>query len=219
MGILISVLFASIAAGVSGFTVGKGKPIPVGVTAADLVGLWVGLVGAVVIASQWRGTHSLGADFGARVGGWLDIVGGGLIGVACQFGLLPLLYLPFEAMDKSLSHQLSNPAHTDTGAVHSVGGAIVLVVFLALGAPIVEELFFRGLLLRALLYRLPVPAAIAISALAFGLAHFEAVQFAGLAVFGAVLGWLAWRTARLAPGMAAHAAFNASAVIATVHLR
>ena len=52
----------------------------------------------------------------------------------------------------------------------------------------VEELFFRGLLLRSLLGRTPPPVAIVISALLFGLAHFEAVQFAGLAVFGVVLG-------------------------------
>ena len=53
----------------------------------------------------------------------------------------------------------------------------------------------------------------------FALAHFEAVQFAGLAVFGVVLGVLAWRTGRLAPGIGAHAAFNAAAVIAVVHLK
>ena len=96
---------------------------------------------------------------------------------------------------------------------------VVLIVLLAVGAPIVEELFFRGLFLRALLYRLPVPLAILISGLAFALAHFEALQFPGLAVFGLVLGWLAWRTNRLAPGIAAHSAFNAAAVAAVVHLR
>jgi membrane protease YdiL (CAAX protease family) len=63
----------------------------------------------------------------------------------------------------------------------------------------------------------PAPA-IVITALAFGLAHFEVAQFAGLAVFGAVLGTLAWRTGRLAPGVAAHAAFNAAAVASVVHL-
>ena len=58
-----------------------------------------------------------------------------------------------------------------------------------------------------------------VSALLFGLAHFEAVQFAGLAAFGVVLGVLAWRTGRLTPGIGAHAAFNAAAVVAVVHLR
>ncbi len=91
--------------------------------------------------------------------------------------------------------------------------------FLVVGAPIVEELFFRGLLLRSLLGRTPPPVAIVVSAVLFGLAHFEAVQFAGLAAFGVVLGVLAWRTGRLTPGIGAHAAFNAAAVISVVHLR
>jgi membrane protease YdiL (CAAX protease family) len=89
------------------------------------------------------------------------------------------------------------------------------------GAPLVEELFFRGLLFRALLGRapVPVPVAVVVSALLFALAHFEAVQFAGLAVFGVVLALLAWRTGRLMPGIGAHAAFNLAAVVSVVHLR
>jgi membrane protease YdiL (CAAX protease family) len=82
---------------------------------------------------------------------------------------------------------------------------------------VVEEIFFRGLVLRALLGRLPVPAAVAVSGLAFAFAHFEPVQFAGLAVFGAVLGLLAWWTGRLGPGIAAHAAFNAAALLTLIH--
>ena len=55
------------------------------------------------------------------------------------------------------SHQLSQPARNDSGAAHSVASVAVLVLFLAVGAPIVEELFFRGLLLRSLLGRTPPP--------------------------------------------------------------
>jgi membrane protease YdiL (CAAX protease family) len=55
--------------------------------------------------------------------------------------------------------------------------------------------------------------------LLFGLAHFEVAQFAGLAVFGVVLGVLAWRTSRLMPGIGAHAAFNLVAVLSVIHLR
>jgi membrane protease YdiL (CAAX protease family) len=87
------------------------------------------------------------------------------------------------------------------------------------GAPLVEELFFRGLLFRALLGRTPVPVAVVVSSLLFALAHFEAVQFAGLAVFGVVLALLAWRTGRLMPGIGAHAAFNLAAVVSVVHIR
>ena len=104
----------------------------------------------------------------------------------------------------------------------SLAAALLL---LAVGAPIVEELFFRGLLLRSLraglgpsLPRLAVPLSVVVSAFCFALAHFEAVQFLGLACFGAVLALMAWRWDRLGPSIAAHAAFNASAVLSITHL-
>ncbi|MGH9056575.1 MAG: lysostaphin resistance A-like protein [Acidimicrobiales bacterium] len=181
-------------------------------------GLWIGLAGAVIWASRRSGTGDLGRDFGLRLGRWWDLPLGAAIGLACQYLLVPLLYLPFEQVDRSLAHQLSQPARTDTAAAHGVGMVVVLLLILAVGAPIVEELFFRGLLLRSLLGRTPVPVAIVGSAVLFALAHFELVQFAGLAVFGIVLALLAWRTRRLGPGMAAHAAFNAVAVLSVVHL-
>jgi membrane protease YdiL (CAAX protease family) len=217
-GVVISAIATTIAASIVGYHQGSGAPLPVAVTAADVAGLWVGLVGGVVVAGHKAGTGSLVADFGLRVGGWFDIAGGAAVGVASQYLLIPGLYLPFEALDRHLAHQLAAPANQETGAVHSPLALVVLVAFLAIGAPVVEELFFRGLVLRGLLGRAPTVVAIASSALLFALAHFEAIQFAGLAAFGVVLGVLAWRTGRLAPGMAAHAAFNAVAVAGVVHL-
>jgi membrane protease YdiL (CAAX protease family) len=87
------------------------------------------------------------------------------------------------------------------------------------GAPVVEELFFRGLVLRSLLPLAPAPVAVVASGVLFGLAHWQGVQFPGLAVFGVVLGVLAYRTGRLTPGIGAHAAFNAVAVLSVISLR
>ena len=218
-GLVLSSLGATIAESATGYHSGSSAPIPVAVTVADVLGLWVGLVAGAVIASRLHGHRDLGQDYGWGLGRWWDLPAGAAIGVACQFVLIPLLYLPFEQVNHHLSHELSQPAHRDTGAAHSIGTVTVLVLFLAVGAPLVEELFFRGLLFRALLGRTPVPVAVAVSALLFGLAHFEAVQFAGLAVFGVVLALLAWRTGRLMPGIGAHAAFNLAAVLTVVHVR
>jgi len=91
-------------------------------------------------------------------------------------------------------------------------------VLLAVGAPIVEELFFRGLLQRALLHRFGTVPSIVGSAVFFGLAHFEALQLPALVAFGIVLAVLAHRTGRLGPGMFAHGAFNAVTVL-TLTLR
>ncbi len=208
----------AVATSETGYRSSSGAALPVAVTVAGVVGLWAGLLGAAVHASRTRGSGSLAEDYGLRAGAWWDIPAGAAIGLACQYVLVPALYRPFELFDRSLAHQLSRPAHQEAGAAHGPVAVVVLLLFLAVGAPVVEEVFFRGLLLRSLLGRMTVPAAVVASAVLFGLAHFEALQFAGLAVFGAVLAFLAWRTARLAPGIAAHAAFNAAAVLSVVHL-
>jgi uncharacterized protein len=216
-GLLLSALAVAIADAVTGYNPSSHAPTPVAVTAAGVGGLWVGLVAAVEFASRTRGTSNLAADFGWRIGAWWDIPLGAAVGVFSQYVLVPLVYLPFETVDRSIPHQLSQPARQQTAAAHGSVAVVVVFVFLAVGAPLVEELFFRGLLLRSLLATTRAPIAIVVSALAFALAHFEALQFAGLAVFGLVLALLAWRTRRLAPSIAAHMAFNAVAVVTVLH--
>jgi membrane protease YdiL (CAAX protease family) len=217
--LLLAAVAASVAESVTGYHPSSGAAIPVAVTGADVTGLWVGLAAAAVISSRIRGHGDLGRDYGFGLGRWWDLPMGAAVGLASQYGLIPLLYLPFEHVDRHLSRQLSQPVQHDTAAAHGSGSVAVLLLFLAVGAPIVEELFFRGLVLRALLGRTRVPVAVVVSALLFGLAHFEAAQFAGLAAFGVVLAALAWRTGRLTPGIGAHVAFNTVAVLSVVHLR
>lgn len=218
-GLVVSLVAAGIAESATGYHPSSSGPLPVAVIAANVAGLWVGLAGAAVYASRRHGTGSLASDFGWRPGPWWELPVGAAVGLAAQYVLIPLLYLPFESFDRSLTHQLSEPVQRDTGDAHTVVQAAVLMLFLALGAPLIEELFFRGLLFRALLGRVPVPVAVVLSAVLFALAHFEAVQLAGLAVFGALLAYMAWRTGRLGMSIGAHVAFNAAAVISVVGLR
>ena len=91
-----------------------------------------------------------------------------------------------------------------------------LVLTAVVGAPIVEELFFRGLLLRSLEHRLGAGWAVGGSSVLFGLAHPNDLPAAGvalvmtsLAVLALVLALLVVRTGRLAAAIVAHAAFNA----------
>lgn len=217
-GLIVAAVTAGVAESLTGYSPSSSAPIPLAVSAANLLGLWAGLVGAVLVFSRRWGRGHLSTDFGFRVGAWWDIPLGVAVGVACQYGLVPLLYLPFEQLDRNLAHQLSQPTTRDTGAVHTPGGLAVLLLFLAVGAPLVEELFFRGLLLRSMAASLSAPVAIVVSGILFGLAHFEAVQFAGLAAVGVVFGALAWFTGRLGPSIGAHMAFNTVAVLTAVHL-
>lgn len=217
-GLVLSSLAAGIAEVATHYHASSGSPLPVAVTAADLLGLWIGLVGAAVWWSRTRGSGNLARDFGYRLGAWWDIPAGAALGLACQYGLVPLLYLPFEQGDSNLAHRLSQPTQRAVGAAHTPVTLIVLLLFLAIGAPLVEELFFRGLLLRSLADWASPLVGVVGSGLLFGLAHFEKLQFAGLALFGVILGLVAWRLRRLGPTVAAHMSFNAVAVLASVHL-
>jgi hypothetical protein len=218
VGVVLSAIASNIVANAVGYRIGSSAPIPVVVTAVDVGALWVGLVGAAVVWARHRGSGSIVEAYGYRIGAWWDVPVGVALGLACQFGLVPLLYLPLEQLDHNLAHQLSRPAQQETGAAHTGPAVVALLIVIALGAPLVEELFFRGLLLRSLSGWLGPVAGVFGSGILFGLAHLELVQFVGLAAFGCVLAALAWRTGRLGPTIAAHVSFNAAAVATTVHL-
>jgi membrane protease YdiL (CAAX protease family) len=192
-----------------------GHDTGVGVLLAFDAGQWAGLVGAVHLATTRKGSGSVVEDFGLRIR-LSDAPLGLAVGAVSQFALVPLLYLPLRLLAPDRARELSKPAKQLFDGVHGAQLAL-LVLLVVIGAPIVEELFFRGLLLRALRRRYgPVPA-IALSAALFGLAHFEPLQTIALAAFGAVLGWLAERSGRLGPGIFAHCAFNLATVVVLTH--
>jgi hypothetical protein len=191
---------------------------------STLAGVWVGFFGAPWLASRRQGTRNLVADLGLRFR-WVDLWGIG-IGVAAQI-VIALLYAPF----RQHIHNFDAPTHKLTGGAHGAGFVVVALATVIL-APFMEELFFRGLLFRAL-NRLFTPdasatprgrtvavvAAVVVDGLLFGLAHGEWVQFAGLALFGVVLAAISYRTGRLGMNMVSHASFNLVAVLAILSQR
>jgi membrane protease YdiL (CAAX protease family) len=188
---------------------------------SSLVGLWCGFGLAPLLASRLRGSGRFVADLGVRFR-WIDTIGIG-IGVGGQV-LVAVLYAPFI----NHLHNFSAPTQKLTGSAHG-WGFFVIALFTVVGAPFFEELYFRGLLFRALV-RLFSPSdtarrtaaivsvgpAVLLDAMLFGLAHGEAEQFAGLAVFGAILAYVSYRTGRQGMNMVAHASFNLVAVLAIV---
>lgn len=77
-------------------------------------------------------------------------------------------------------------------------------------APLLEEMLFRGLILRGFLARYGRWQAILASALLFGAAHVNIYQFMVAFLIGLPLGWLYERTRSLIPCIALHAAYNTS---------
>ncbi len=78
--------------------------------------------------------------------------------------------------------------------------------FLSIGiaAPILEELIFRGIMLKGFLKKYPPITAITLSALLFGLAHMNPWQFIAAFLVGFLIGWLYWRTRSILPGLFIH---------------
>lgn len=97
--------------------------------------------------------------------------------------------------------------------------AVLVFAVLAVGvAPVLEELLFRGLVLRGLMVRIGFWPAALISSTAFGMFHAQGADAASAlvvgatAVFGVGLCVLTRRTGRLGPGIGVHALRNAVAV-------
>ena len=174
-----------------------------------------GLAGAAVVTSQWKGVGSLREDFCLRVDAQ-DVLPGLAFDVGVQLVLLPLLYVPFRLLKQDLD--LAEEARELTDLAGGPG-LVLLAVCLVVGAALVEELFFRGLLLRALDHRYGPRWAVGVCVVAFGVTHFQPLQLLGLVAFGVVLGLLVQQRGRLGPSLVAHAAFNATTVVVLVVLR
>ena len=193
-------------------TLAKTATPPEWVIVSLLTGQWFAFFGAPFVATRLgRIRHRLGLSI--RRGDLIGIP----IGIAAQVGIL-LLYLPF----RSHLHHFDAPAQRLTGGSSGLGFALIAVLTIV-GAPLAEEVFFRGLLLRGLTglavslgerWRVwTLAGAVVVDGLLFGLVHGEMVQLPGLALFGALLAYLTLRTGRLGMAIAAHCAFNALAII------
>lgn len=180
---------------------------------AFLLCTWVGLGGWAWAACRVHGSGSLASDFRLRFEWPRDLGLGVLVGV----GLLGANLI--EVVFRAAGLATSSNAEAIFPPVTAPWHAIVAVVAAAIVTPVVEELFFRGLLLQSLLKRGwgPAPAVMA-SALAFGVLHGSGsgavLAIAVTTLYGTGLGALAIRTGRLGPGIIAHATTNAIAVVA-----
>jgi membrane protease YdiL (CAAX protease family) len=98
---------------------------------------------------------------------------------------------------------------------HRIAPFVVNFVVVALVAPVVEELTFRGAGF-SLLERWGNSFAILAVGVLFGLAHGLVEALPILVVFGAGLAWLRSRTRSVYPGILLHAGFNALALAVAV---
>ena len=172
-----------------------------------------GVVAALAIISRVKGRASLARDFGlvwpldrlhpAAAAGW--ILAGAALSVAAQALLAPI----------SAIADLDEPAQQVSRSLQdaSGGGRLLFALGVVLLAPTVEELLFRGALLRGLQRRWSVPVAVFASAAIFGGIHVVADPGAvyvvpGVMLLGLVAGAAATRYGDLSRPVLLHMGFN-----------
>lgn len=204
--LLGNVLAAAVFAASGHETVAEAGP---GWLALSSLGLWIPLVAMVVGLGRKFGRDHLVADYGVSFRP-VDLVGIPA-GVLAQLVVLPLVYLPLQHFWPGTfsDDRLEERARDLWDNAHGAGLAL-LVVVVVVGAPLVEELVYRGLLQGALTRRLDDVVGLVAAALWFAAIHFQPVEFPGLFMIGLVLGVCMWRTGRLGMPILAHVAFNAT---------
>ena len=139
-----------------------------------------------------------------------DVFSGLLIGLGTQIAA-GLLYLPLILIFDDID--VSEPARELVDKATGFG-VFLLFLVVVVGAPLVEELFFRGLTLKAFEKKMSSRLALVLSSLFFAIAHLQLIQFPALFLFGLVAGYLVKKYDRLGRAVWAHVGFNATTVLA-----
>jgi uncharacterized protein len=165
------------------------------------------------VSARW-GTGDLGTDIGVAVKwsdlGWGPVVWLGAVGAQIVAALLVVwLGVPISGNTEAIDNLTADRTYI-----------VSIVITAVIAAPIVEEMVFRGVVLRSLRSRTPAVAAIVLQGLLFGLAHVDPVRGAGnvglvmvLSAVGIAFGVSSHLLRRLGPSMVAHALFNGAVLL------
>ncbi len=199
--------FLSLVAGMVAFSIGDTagvSPTLKGLTTVFAVMLpWLAMAGWPLFSTMLKG-NGPSIDLGLR---WsLRDIAWGLI-----YGVIALVTaIILGALTQALFGEFSSAAG-DLGEELSAN-KIVLVLFVlsvGVGAPIVEEICFRGLTFGALAKRRMAPwLTVLISAVIFAAFHLEPVRMILLLGIGLVLGFARWRTGSTTTAIVAHMVNN-----------
>jgi membrane protease YdiL (CAAX protease family) len=158
-----------------------------------------------------------GRAFGLRPPRWRDLLPA-LAGIGIAFGARIVIAIVANVATRGAATKQAENIHIQSASVFT---AILLVGVVVIAAPIVEEIVFRGLLLRTFLRRMSFWPAALLSTLIFGAGHtYEVTTLTGAITLALVVGSLGLtncllnrHTDRLVPGMIVHATFNALATL------
>lgn len=166
---------------------------------------WLGLGGWPLMATWLRGNGPR-IDLGLRLT-WTD-VGWGLLGGLAALLLGGLVATGIQALFPDLTSAAAEVGEElrGTGPYPAV---VLFALCVSIGAPIVEEIAFRGLGYNAIAKKGVASGwVIVITTVAFAAFHLEPLRMPILLVSGAIFGLLRWRTRALGASIVAHAVNN-----------
>ncbi|MFH0134366.1 CPBP family intramembrane glutamic endopeptidase [Variovorax sp. VaC1] len=127
--------------------------------------------------------------------------------------LVPALLLTITAVVNLMMRVVPPSAWEESLFSRLADGSIAAMLAVCVVAPVLEEMLFRGIVLRGFLRRYSRSQAMVMSALLFGAAHLNIYQFVVGFVLGMVLAWLYERTHSLIPCIALHATYNGTTLL------
>jgi membrane protease YdiL (CAAX protease family) len=193
--------------------VGFSWPVAVYVTLLAAVGYGPSLWWCWFASRRW-GTGDLGTDIGLTPRfadlGWGPVIWLGAIGAQIVVGaVIVALGVPLVGNTEGIEEISADRTYV-----------VTLVITAVIAAPVVEEMVFRGVVMRGLRSRLPMVAVVVLQGLLFGAAHIDPVRGVGnvglvlvLAGVGVAFGVAVALLGRIGPSMVAHALFNGAVLL------
>jgi len=179
--------------------------------------MWATYLYVVSAISNKYGSGNVFSDYRISFA-WRDLWGIP-IGIASQFVLVTAVTFPLTKLfpDQFSVEEVEKRARELADAA-SGGWVFVLFLIVVLGAPVVEEIGYRGLLQQGLERSMNPTIALVVTAAVFAAIHLQPIEFPGLFAFALVLGWTYRKTQRLGLPIVSHMAFNASGLFAVMVL-
>jgi membrane protease YdiL (CAAX protease family) len=171
------------------------------------------LVVAAVATPVWLAGRSFREYLAIMPLRWGDVgrgIGYGLLG----FIALGMIFLLIGLLQMAFGDPGSQTAPVIAKAPLDAQTMVLLAslwMLMVIGAPIGEELLFRGLMYRGLESRIGALGAIVLTSIVFGLLHYPGFgwpRVVATGCLGLMFGWLRWRTGSTSVCIVAHAMTN-----------
>ena len=216
IGIVASIVLSAVGVGIVLTVTGDktADSLPLWSTALLNIPLWLGLLGAVFYASRRKGRGNLRDDFGFEMRP-SDVPIGLVTGLLLQLATIAVT-MPVYRLLGIDTDRVGQTAEDLADRAVSAPDVLVLIVMVVLIAPVIEELFYRGLVLRSMERKWGTLVAVLGSSLLFASLHFQWFDLLPLALAGLAFALMRVRFGRLGPAIWTHVGFNLIAVISLV---